>query len=74
MINNIIKILNRLKNNENDIENIKIDEDDLYIKLFQVKLILEKNLNFEGLTRKVQLRPQKWKKIQEYSTDLTKSL
>ena len=51
--------------NQNDLEAEKynFDEDSLYMKLFQIKLILEKNLNFEGLTRKVQLRPKKWKKI-----------
>ena len=65
LYNKIIEILNKLKTKENEIENINIESDDLYIKLFQVKLILEKNLNFEGLTRKVQLRPQKWKKIIE---------
>ena len=44
-------------------EKFNFDNDNFYIKLFQIKLILEKNLNFEGLTRKVQLRPKKWKKI-----------
>ena len=39
------------------------DVDDLYMKLFQVKLILEKNTNFEGMTRKIQLRPLKYNKI-----------
>ena len=59
--NIIDNILNKIKNNQKEIEKINIDGDNLYIKLFQVKLILGKNLNFEGLTRKVQLRPQKWK-------------
>ena len=34
--------------------------DNFEIKLFQIKLILERNLNFEGLTRKIQLRPLEW--------------
>ena len=46
-------------------EKINFSDDNMYLNYFQVKLILEKNLNFEGLTRKVQLRPQKWKKITE---------
>ena len=53
-------ILNKVDFEE---EKYNFDNDNLYIKLFQIKLILEKNLNFEGLTRKVQLRPKKWKKI-----------
>ena len=65
LYNIITNLLSKLKNDENVSEKINFDEDNLYIKLFQVKLILEKNLNFEGLTRKVQLRPQKWKKIMD---------
>ena len=37
--------------------------DNFEIKLFQIKLILERNLNFEGLTRKIQLRPLEWEEI-----------
>jgi len=44
-------------------EKIDLENDSLHIKLFQIKLILGKNLNFEGITRKVQLRPKKWKKV-----------
>ena len=38
------------------------------VKLFQIKLILEKNLNFEGLTRKIQLRPLEYKEIIDTTT------
>ena len=37
--------------------------DNFEIKLFQIKLILERNLNFEGLTRKIQLRPLEWTEV-----------
>ena len=60
----IFKIVNNLLNKiDFEEEKINFDNDSLYIKLFQIKLILEKNLNFEGLTRKVQIRPKKWSKI-----------
>ena len=38
------------------------------IKLFQIKLILEKNLNFEGLTRKIQLRPLEYNEVIDKNT------
>lgn len=44
-----------------------IDEDTIYClndnfmnKLFQLKMVLEKNLNFQGMTRKIQLKPLKF--------------
>ena len=40
-----------------------LKSDNFDIKLFQIKLILEKNLNFEGLTRKIQMRPLEHKFI-----------
>ena len=42
--------------------------DNFEIKLFQIKLILERNLNFEGLTRKIQLRPLEWEEIIDKTT------
>ena len=44
-------------------DKIMEDVDDIYAKLFQVKLVLEKKLNFEGMIRKIQLRPLKFTKI-----------
>ena len=65
--NELLTIFNIVEDILNSIdleeEKVNFDNDNFYIKLFQIKLILEKNLNFEGLTRKVQLRPKKWKKI-----------
>ena len=60
VFNIVNKILNKVDFEE---EKFNLDNDNLYIKLYQIKLILEKNLNFEGLTRKVQIRPKKWKQI-----------
>ena len=42
--------------------------DNFEIKLFQIKLILERNLNFEGLTRKIQLRPLEYNEIIDKDT------
>ena len=60
VFNIVEKLLNQIDFEE---ENFNFDNDNLNINLFQIKLILEKNLNFEGFTRKVQIRPKKWKKI-----------
>ena len=57
---------------------IKGDEltksDNFDIKLFQIKLILEKNLNFEGLTRKIQMRPLEHKFVEDTSTNAKKCI
>ena len=45
-----------------------IKSDNFDIKLFQIKLILEKNLNFEGLTRKIQIRPLEYKYVEDNIT------
>lgn len=49
------------------LEEHHIDEDTIYglndsffNKLFQLKMVLEKNMNFEGMTRKIQLKPLKF--------------
>ena len=63
--NELLTVFNIVDNLLKKIEERKInlDNDNMHLKLFQIKLILEQNLNFEGLTRKIQLRPRKWKKI-----------
>lgn len=54
---NIVKtILNKEGFDESHLTDLK---DNFYIKLFQIKLVLEKNLNFEGMTRKIQVKPLK---------------
>ncbi len=57
---------------------IKGDEltksDNFDIKLFQIKLILEKNLNFEGLTRKIQMRPLEYKYVEDTTTNVKKCI
>ena len=46
-----------------------------FTKLFQIKMVLEKNLNFEGMTRKIQMKPLKSdfkliEKLEEYKRSL----
>ena len=74
--NELLKVLNIV----NEIlceKGIKGDEftfksDNLDIKLFQIKMILEKNLNFEGLTRKIQMRPLEYEFVEEKYTKTKK--
>ena len=49
-------------------DELTLTSDNFDIKLFQIKLILEKNLNFEGLTRKIQIRPLEWKFVENKIT------
>ena len=60
---NIVNDILSKKGIKDTIYNYKLENFD--IKLFQIKLILEKNLNFEGLTRKIQIRPLDYKEIEE---------
>ena len=66
----VINILKIKGINGDEVPSFKLDN--FYIKLFQIKLILERNLNFEGLTRKIQLRPIEWNEIIDPNTS-TKS-
>ena len=49
-------------------DDIPFKLDNFEIKLFQIKLILERNLNFEGLTRKIQLRPLEYEQVIDKET------
>ena len=62
----VINILKIKGINGDEVPSFKLDN--FYIKLFQIKLILERNLNFEGLTRKIQLRPIEWNEIIDPNT------
>ena len=49
-------------------DELTLKSDNFDIKIFQIKLILEKNLNFEGLTRKIQMRPLEYKYTEDKFT------
>ena len=54
----VLKIVTKiLDEHKNDKSNLLDVNENLYSKLFQVKMVLEKNLNFEGMTRKIQMKP-----------------
>ena len=54
----VLKLVTKiLSNNKIDGSNINHVNDDFFTKLFQIKMVLEKNINFEGMTRKIQLKP-----------------
>ena len=60
------ELMEVLKIVSNILSKNKIDEsalcdinDNFFTKLFQIKMVLEKNLNFEGMTRKIQMKPLK---------------
>ena len=55
IVNNILE-----KNKE---KKEKIGSDNFYTKIFQIKMVLERKLNFDGLTRKIQMKPLKYEEI-----------
>ena len=58
----VLEIVNNiLENNKEKKE--KIGSDNFYTKIFQIKMVLERKLNFDGLTRKIQMKPLKYEEI-----------
>ena len=56
----VLKIVtNLLEKNKIDESELNDLSDNFFTKLFQLKMVLEKNLNFEGMTRKIQMKPLK---------------
>ena len=56
----VLEIVNEiLKENENE----TIGEDNFYTRIFQIKMVLERKIHFDGLTRKIQMKPLKFKEI-----------
>ena len=39
---------------------VVIGEDNFYTKIFQIKMVLERKIHFDGLTRKIQMKPLKF--------------
>ena len=52
-----------LKKNNIDEDSLTQTNNNFFFKLFQIKMILEKNPDFEGMTRKIQLKPLETKII-----------
>ena len=55
IVNNILE-----KNKE---KKEKIGSDNFYTKIFQIKMVLERKINFDGLTRKIQMKPLKYTEL-----------
>ena len=60
----VLKIVNELLEKKKEKEIIKTDNN-FYDKIFQIKMVLERKLNFDGLTRKIQLKPLLYKEYKD---------
>ena len=56
----VLEIVNDILNKKKNGTEIITDDNNFYTKIFQIKMILERKLNFDGLTRKIQLKPLKY--------------
>ena len=55
----MLEIVNNILEKNKDKKDI-IGNDNFYTKIFQIKMVLERKLNFDGLTRKIQMKPLKY--------------
>ena len=58
----VLEIVNNILEKNKD-KNKLLGADNFYTKIFQIKMVLERKLNFDGLTRKIQMKPLKYKEI-----------
>lgn len=58
----VLEIVNKIL--EENIEKKEIlGSDNFFTKIFQIKMVLERKINFDGLTRKIQMKPLKYEEI-----------
>ena len=57
-----MEIANEVLDNNKD-KKLSLGSDNFYTKIFQIKMVLEKKINFDGLTRKIQMKPLKSEEI-----------
>ena len=57
----VLKIVNELLEKKKEKKEIIKTDNNFYSKIFQIKMVLEGKLNFDGLTRKIQLKPLVYK-------------
>ena len=60
----VLDIVNNILEKNKEKKKI-IGEDNFYTKIFQIKMVLERKLNFDGLTRKIQMKPLKYTEIMD---------
>ena len=58
----VLEIVNDILEKNKD-KLISIGSDNFFTKIFQIKMVLEQKINFDGLTRKIQMKPLKFKEI-----------
>ena len=56
----------------NNINEQNLNENSFFLKLFQIRLVLEKNPDFDGMTRKIQLKPLETELIEDPKTKKSK--
>ena len=58
----VLEIVNDILDKNKD-KQISIGSDNFYTRIFQIKMVLEQKINFDGLTRKIQMKPLKFTEI-----------
>ena len=64
-LSRVLEIVNEILS-EN--KQMTIGEDNFYTRIFQIKMVLERKIHFDGLTRKIQMKPLKYEEITEEKT------
>ena len=58
----VLKLVDKILKNKNISSSQNDLNDDFLKKLYHIKMVLEKNTNFEGMTRKIHLKPLEYEK------------
>ena len=66
----VLEIVNEILEKNKDKE-ISLGSDNFYTKIFQIKMVLERKINFDGLTRKIQMKPKQFKEIVDEKGNVT---
>ena len=56
----VLKMVNEILEKKKEKKEFIATDNNFYKKIFQIKMVLESNINFNGLTRKIQLKPLKY--------------
>ena len=59
-LTHVLKIVNEILERKKEKKEIIGTDNNFYKKIFQIKMVLERKINFDGLTRKIQLKPLKY--------------
>ena len=55
----VLEIVNNILEKNKEKKDV-LGSDNFYTKIFQIKMVLERKINFDGLTRKIQMKPLKF--------------